>query len=72
MTLFRRQLEAIIRVTESLAKMELQPFVTDRHVDEALRLFKVSTLEAAAANALAGMLFSILSTLTVAEIYECR
>ncbi|GBO18143.1 DNA replication licensing factor mcm5-A, partial [Araneus ventricosus] len=42
-----RQLEAIIRISESLAKMELQPFATERHVDEAMRLFQVSTLDAA-------------------------
>ena len=37
-----RQLEAIIRISESLAKMQLQPFATDEHVNEALRLFQVS------------------------------
>ena len=36
-----RQLEAVIRIAESLAKMELLPFAQDRHVDEALRLFQV-------------------------------
>ena len=36
-----RQLEAIVRISESLAKMELQPFVVDRHVEESLRLFQV-------------------------------
>lgn len=49
-----RQLEAIIRISESLAKMQLQPFVTDVHVNEALRLFQVSTLEAASSGSLAG------------------
>lgn len=49
-----RQLEAVVRMSESLAKMELQHFVTDKHVDEALRLFKVSTMEAAASGNLAG------------------
>lgn len=42
-----RQLEALVRLTESLAKMELKPFATAEHVDEAIRLFKVSTVEAA-------------------------
>lgn len=32
-----RQLEAITRVSESLAKMCLQPHVTEEHVQEALR-----------------------------------
>ncbi|XP_073972774.1 minichromosome maintenance 5 [Rhodnius prolixus] len=49
-----RQLEAIIRISEALAKMELQPFATERHVDEALRLFQVSTLDAAMSGSLAG------------------
>ena len=49
-----RQLEAIIRISESLAKMQLQPFVTEAHVDEAIRLFKVSTLAAAMSGDLTG------------------
>ncbi|CAI2354673.1 unnamed protein product [Caenorhabditis sp. 36 PRJEB53466] len=50
-----RQLEAIVRIAESVAKMELQPFATDKHVEEALRLFRVSTIEAAATGNLAGV-----------------
>ncbi|KAF7284925.1 hypothetical protein GWI33_017404 [Rhynchophorus ferrugineus] len=49
-----RQLEAIIRMSEALAKMQLQPFATGSHVDEALRLFQVSTLDAAMSGNLAG------------------
>ncbi|XP_055324079.1 DNA replication licensing factor Mcm5 [Sitodiplosis mosellana] len=49
-----RQLEAIIRISESLAKMQLQPFATEVHVNEALRLFQVSTLDAASTGSLAG------------------
>ncbi|XP_078388210.1 DNA replication licensing factor MCM5 [Cetorhinus maximus] len=49
-----RQLEAIIRISESLAKMKLQPFATERDVEEALRLFQVSTLDAALSGNLAG------------------
>ncbi|CDK26720.1 unnamed protein product [Kuraishia capsulata CBS 1993] len=41
-----RQLEAIIRITESLAKLELSPIATERHVNEAIRLFKASTMDA--------------------------
>ena len=37
-----RQLEAVVRISESLAKMELQPFANDTHVDEAIRIFQVS------------------------------
>ena len=42
-----RQLEAIVRISESLAKMCLQTVVTEEHVQEALRLFEVSTIDAA-------------------------
>ncbi|XP_014767470.1 DNA replication licensing factor mcm5-A [Octopus bimaculoides] len=50
-----RQLEAIVRISESLAKMRLEPFATDSDVDEALRLFQVSTLDAAMSGHLAGV-----------------
>ncbi|XP_026314882.1 DNA replication licensing factor Mcm5 [Hyposmocoma kahamanoa] len=49
-----RQLEAVVRISESLAKMQLQPFATETHVTEALRLFQVSTLDAAMTGSLAG------------------
>lgn len=49
-----RQLEAVIRISESLAKMQLLPFATEVHVNEALRLFQVSTLDAAMSGSLAG------------------
>merc|ERR1712151_632404 len=42
-----RQLEAIIRMSESLAKMELCEDVDVGHVEEALRMFTVSTLDTA-------------------------
>lgn len=41
-----RQLEAIIRVSESLAKMTLSTTVTKEHVAEAVRLFSASTMDA--------------------------
>lgn len=41
-----RQLEAIIRITESLAKMTLSPVADESHVDEAIRLFLASTMDA--------------------------
>ncbi|KAJ1656983.1 minichromosome maintenance protein 5 [Dispira simplex] len=41
-----RQLEAIIRISESLAKVTLTPVATDVHVEEALRLFRASTVDA--------------------------
>ncbi|CAB0031649.1 unnamed protein product [Trichogramma brassicae] len=46
--------EAIIRISESIAKMSLLPFATETHVDEALRLFQVSTISAASSGSLAG------------------
>jgi DNA replication licensing factor MCM5 len=52
-----RQLEAIIRISESLAKMTLSPVATEEHVDEAIRLFRVSTMQAVhAGHSLEGML----------------
>nr|POE72764.1 dna replication licensing factor mcm5 [Quercus suber] len=41
-----RQLESLVRLTESLAKLELQPIATEAHVDEAIRLFLGSTMDA--------------------------
>ncbi|PGH00765.1 hypothetical protein AJ79_08103 [Helicocarpus griseus UAMH5409] len=41
-----RQLEAIVRITESLAKLTLSPIATEEHVDEAIRLFLASTMDA--------------------------
>jgi DNA replication licensing factor MCM5 len=41
-----RQLESLVRITESLAKMELAPIATEKHVDEAIRLFLGSTMDA--------------------------
>lgn len=49
-----RQLEAVVRISESLAKMELQPFATDSHVDEAIRIFQVSTMSAATSGDMQG------------------
>lgn len=51
-----RQLEAVVRISESLAKMRLQPYATKTHVEEALRLFKVSTMSAVLSGNLAGKL----------------
>ncbi|KAF0990983.1 hypothetical protein HZS_3422 [Henneguya salminicola] len=49
-----RQLEAISRIAESLAKMRLQPFVSDQNIEEAIRLFHVSTWDAANRGGLSG------------------
>jgi len=45
-----RQLEAIIRISESLAKMELREDVDVGHVEEAVRLFMRSTMDSANKN----------------------
>ena len=45
-----RQLEAIIRLSESIAKMSLSAVVHESHVKEAHRLFQISTLSAASAG----------------------
>ncbi|CAL5225636.1 g8492 [Coccomyxa viridis] len=41
-----RQLEAVVRISESYARMQLQPTVTEAHVRRALDLFTVSTMDA--------------------------
>lgn len=53
-SLLCRQLEAVVRIAESIAKMSLQPFATEGHIDEALRLFQISTLDAALSGSLSG------------------
>mmetsp|Transcript_9988 Transcript_9988/g.20677 ORF Transcript_9988/g.20677 Transcript_9988/m.20677 type:complete len:849 (-) Transcript_9988:368-2914(-) len=45
-----RQLEALVRVSESLAKMRLDDRVQSEDIAEALRLFKVSTMTANSAD----------------------
>ena len=42
-----RQLEAIIRISEAIAKMTMSDIADDKHVDEAIRLFTNSTLNSA-------------------------
>ncbi|KAI4344243.1 hypothetical protein L6164_011491 [Bauhinia variegata] len=42
-----RQLEAIVRLSEALAKMKLSHLATEENVQEAIRLFTVSTMDAA-------------------------
>lgn len=50
-----RQLEAIIRISESLAKMTLSPVVQTYHVEEAIRLFRFSTMDAVSAGSVDGL-----------------
>ncbi|ELP88089.1 DNA replication licensing factor mcm5, putative [Entamoeba invadens IP1] len=42
-----RQLEAIIRISESLAKMTMSDIAEEKHVEEAIRLFEISTMKSA-------------------------
>ncbi|XP_043462796.1 DNA replication licensing factor mcm6-like [Leptopilina heterotoma] len=49
-----RQLESIIRISESLAKMKLKPFATKADVTEAFRLFYESTVLASTHGSLKG------------------
>ena len=50
-----RQLESLIRLSEALARMELQATVQARHVQEALRLMRVS-MQQSALDARTGMI----------------
>ncbi|KAH7333859.1 MCM2/3/5 family-domain-containing protein [Rhizoctonia solani] len=50
-----RQLEAITRISEALAKITLSPVVLPNHVEEAIRLFKSSTMDAVAAGSTDGL-----------------
>ncbi|KAJ1672427.1 minichromosome maintenance protein 5 [Spiromyces aspiralis] len=49
------QLEAIIRISESLAKMTLSPVATVDHVEEAIRLFRASTMDAVQSGQVEGV-----------------
>ena len=50
-----RQLEAIVRISESLAKLTLSPVATEMHVDEAIRLFNHSTMSAIQSGAVGSL-----------------
>lgn len=56
------QLEALIRISESLAKLTLSPTVQQHHVEEAIRLFKFSTMDAVSAGGAEGMTRGELNT----------
>jgi DNA replication licensing factor MCM5 len=49
------QLEAIIRISESIAKIALQTSVLPHHVDEAIRLFRISTMDAVSVGSVEGL-----------------
>jgi hypothetical protein len=52
---FASQLEAIIRISESITKIALQPTVQMHHVEEAIRLFKFSTMDAVSVGSVEGL-----------------
>ncbi|ODV88894.1 hypothetical protein CANCADRAFT_130564 [Tortispora caseinolytica NRRL Y-17796] len=52
-----RQLEAIVRISEALAKLTLQTVVAEEHVDEAVRLFNASTMNALQEGEASGQVF---------------
>ena len=54
--------------------MQLQPFATETHVDEALRLFQVSTLDAAMSGSLAGKndWIVVYATVSLIDIFVIR
>lgn len=45
-----RQLEAIVRLSEAIARIHLDPVVQVKYVEEAHRIFKISTMNAAASG----------------------
>ncbi|KAJ3132721.1 minichromosome maintenance protein 5 [Physocladia obscura] len=63
-----RQLEAIIRVSESIAKLTLSPTASERHVNEAIRLFNYSTMSAVQSGNVDGQSLSDVSS-AVAKIH---
>lgn len=50
-----RQLEAITRISEAVAKISLSPVVLPHHVEESMRLFKFSTMDAVSAGSVDGL-----------------
>ncbi len=51
-------MEALVRISESLAKMQLCDQVGTEHVREALRLFQVSTVDATKSGVAEGIVFT--------------
>ena len=51
----RDRLEAIIRMSEAIAKVTMSPQATEEHVDEAIRLFRFSTMNAVESGNVEGM-----------------
>lgn len=58
-----------MRIAESLAKMKLQAVAGEEEVDEALRLFQVSTLDAALSGSLSGVCVCVWVSLFVFEYF---
>lgn len=61
---------AIVRLSESVAKMSLSDIATERHVEEAIRLFNISTYEAVTSGVLQSeRIFSLSSLLLLFSCY---
>lgn len=67
-----RQLEAIVRISEANAKMEMQPIVNEAHVDEAIRLFDVSTVDAINNSGLLAATSEFIPPAYVAEVRQAE
>jgi DNA replication licensing factor MCM5 len=65
-----RQLEALVRISESLAKIRLDSEVRIEDVNEAMRLFRVSTMAANAADQTNGVGGSIIGNVSNREEIE--
>lgn len=65
-----RQLEALVRLSESLAKMRLESEVQAQDVTEALRLFRVSTMTANATDNTSATSGSALASMTAPNRQE--
>lgn len=66
-----RQLEAIVRISEALAKMRLLEEVHESQVREAIRLFEVSTMAASKCGMLAADM-GFIDSQTLEEISNCE
>lgn len=66
-----RQLESIIRLSESLAKMRFSSEVTENDVEEAVRLIKVATRQAAT-NPLTGVIDMDVITTGISAMHRER
>lgn len=65
-----RQLESLVRLAESFAKMVMAPWATLEHVEEAIRLFKVSTVATAQSSVSHQVVLNVDEIETIKRIEE--